>query len=183
MKIKSRIFAFLSGTIFLCAGAFAAVGNIAPDFTLSTPDGTEVTLSSEVQQQTTVLYFWATWCPYCKALKPHLQSIQTDYGDDVKILAINIREDGDPVGYLKEAGFDFTLLLDGDEVADTLDVYATPGVLVIDSEQRIRFNLYELPLVEPPDAGENPSHTTRAAHKAPFWATEIRKVIDELAAE
>ncbi|MCP5091039.1 MAG: redoxin domain-containing protein, partial [Gammaproteobacteria bacterium] len=27
-------------------------------------------------QQPVILLFWATWCPYCKALMPHLQSIR-----------------------------------------------------------------------------------------------------------
>src|SRR3546814_9228256 len=30
----------------------------------------------------TVVLFWATWCPYCKALMPHLQSMLDEYGND-----------------------------------------------------------------------------------------------------
>jgi hypothetical protein len=44
---------------------------------------------------------------------PHLQSIRLEYGDAVEILAINIMEDGDPVRYIADAGYDFTLLLSG----------------------------------------------------------------------
>ncbi len=31
-----------------------------------------------------IYLFWASWCPYCKALMPHLQSIQVEYGADFR---------------------------------------------------------------------------------------------------
>ena len=52
----------------------------SPDWTFETIDGTPLTLSEEVSEQTTILFFWASWCPYCKALMPHLQSIELEYG-------------------------------------------------------------------------------------------------------
>ena len=51
---------------------------IAPDWALVSSEGQTVRLRDEVKQQTTVLFFWATWCPYCKALMPHLQSIRLE---------------------------------------------------------------------------------------------------------
>jgi len=66
-----------------------------------------VRLSEEVRRQPFILFFWATWCPYCKALMPHLQSLRFEYGDRVKILAINLIDaDGDPVEYVRNAGYD-----------------------------------------------------------------------------
>ena len=150
----------------------------APDWTLAMPDGTAVTLSDEVADQTTVLFFWATWCPYCKALMPHLQSIRFEYGDDVRILAINIKEDGDPVEFITNAGYDFTLLLNGDAVAEQYGVKATPGIFIVDSKRNLRFDLRDLPRVEPPDIGKPPGHSRRAAYRAPHWAAGIRKSID-----
>jgi hypothetical protein len=31
--------------------------------------------------------FWATWCPYCKALMPHVQSNLDEYGKQVRVVA------------------------------------------------------------------------------------------------
>lgn len=39
-----------------------------------------------------VVDFWATWCGPCKAMVPHLQKIQDDLSDKVKIVKLNIEE-------------------------------------------------------------------------------------------
>jgi thiol-disulfide isomerase/thioredoxin len=152
----------------------------APDWTLSTSDGQAINLIEESEQQTVVLFFWATWCPYCKALMPHLQSMRFEYGDNIKILAVNIFEDADPVAFMTDAGYDFTLLPDGDAVAELYGTHATPGVFVIDADCAIRFNLRTLPRISPPDNGEKAGHSRKAAFLAPYWAAEIRKSIDQI---
>ncbi len=155
----------------------------APDWTLTSSEGKATRLSTEVRQQPVVLFFWATWCPYCKALMPHLQSIRLEHGDEVKILAINFVEKGDPVGFLKELGYDFTLLPDGDEVAAINGVYGTPGVILVDQDQQIRFDLRALPQLKPPGDGSKISHKKKAAYLAPYWAAELRKSIDSVLEE
>ncbi len=159
-------------------GVPAADYPVALDWSLNTPDKQVIRLSDIAQEQTTALLFWATWCPYCKALMPHLQSIRLEFGDDVEILAINIFEDGDPAGFIKSAGYDFKLLLDGDEVADSYGVTGTPAVFVLDSERKIRFDLRKLPRLEPPETDKPAGNSRKAAFRAPYWAAEIRKSID-----
>ncbi len=49
--------------------------------------------SDVLQAKTPVLVdFWATWCGPCKAMVPHLQKIQDDFSDRVKIVKLNIEE-------------------------------------------------------------------------------------------
>ncbi len=157
---------------------FAADTQLAPDWTLSTPEGQSVNLADEAGKQTTVLLFWATWCPYCKALMPHLQSIRLEYGEEVEILAINIFEDADPVAFIAGAGYDFILLPDGDTVAEQYGVSGTPAVFVVDQKRAIRFDLRKLPQIEPPDDGKKAGNSRKAAFRAPYWAAEIRRSID-----
>lgn len=162
----------------LPAAALALQAPVAPDFALAA-DGRAVRLSEEARRQdATVLFFWATWCPYCKALMPHLQSIRLEYGDRVQILAINIKEDGDPAEFIASAGYDFTLLPEGDAVADAYRITGTPGLLLIDRNRVIRFDLRELPSLEPPAKASVAGHRGRAAYLAPYWASELRKSID-----
>jgi len=162
------------------AAAIATEPQFAADWTLSTPNGQAINLADEAERQTTVLFFWATWCPYCKALMPHLQSIRIEYGDSVKILAINIFEKADPVAFINNAGYDFTLLLDGDAVAENYGIFGTPGLYVIDANRRIDVDIRTLPSLNPPNNGKKKSHSRRAAYLAPYWAAEVRKSIDRI---
>jgi thiol-disulfide isomerase/thioredoxin len=150
----------------------------SPDWTLTTADGTPVTLSEAVAEQPVILLFWATWCPYCKALMPHLQSIRLEHGEDVKILALHFRDDdGDPVAFIRDKGYDFTLLENADDVASLYKVWGTPGLILVDRDMKIRFDRYKLPQLELPNTGEKASHSTRAAYLAPYWAAELRKAL------
>ncbi len=157
---------------------------IAPDWTLQSTSGEAVTLSEVVAEQPVIVLFWATWCPYCKALMPHLQSVRLEYGDDVRILAVHFRDDeGDPVAFIENAGYDFTLLPDGDEVAKLNSVWGTPGLLVVDQHRNIHYDLYKLPKLDLSAAGESPAHRKRAGYLAPYWAAELRKALDLVLSE
>lgn len=46
-----------------------AIGNIAPDFELTTLEGKTVRLS-DYRGQRVFVNFWATWCPPCRAEMP-----------------------------------------------------------------------------------------------------------------
>jgi thiol-disulfide isomerase/thioredoxin len=168
----------------LAATAAAAEPRVAPDWTLQTPDGEVVTLGDAVADRPVVLFFWATWCPYCKALMPHLQSIVLEYGEQTEILAIHFRDDtGDPAGFVRDAGYDFTVLPDGETVARLNGVWGTPGVLIVDTDRTVRVDLYDLPKPDIP-YGEKPlSHGRKAAFRAPYWAAEIRKALYAVIAE
>jgi len=68
-------------------------GDTPPDFTLTSLDGEDVTLS-ELRGKKVVLNFWATWCPPCKAEMPHMQNYyeQNAKKDNVEIIAVNLTE-------------------------------------------------------------------------------------------
>lgn len=68
-------------------------GDTPPDFTLTSLDGEDVTLS-ELRGKKVVLNFWATWCPPCKAEMPHMQNYyeQNAKKDNVEIIAVNLTQ-------------------------------------------------------------------------------------------
>jgi len=153
----------------------------APAFHLQDADGREVSLPSR-RAGVDIYLFWATWCPYCKALMPHLQSIKRDYGDSVRVYALDIKDDdGDPRAVLTRHGYDFILLPRADAVMPLYGVRATPGLFLVDREGNIRFNLYEHLR---PDGGldASMSHRQKAARLAPYWAAQIRRAIDRVLA-
>ena len=174
---KLKIF----GLVFALLAAFSVYGaELAPDWELKTADGRTIRLSAEVREQPVIILFWASWCPYCKALMPHLQSIRLEHGDAVKVLAISFREKGDPIGYVENSHYDFTVLPDGDDVAKQYEVWGTPGVIIVDGERQIAFDLRDLAPYQRPENGEKPNHTKSAAYRAPYWAAAIRKSLDDV---
>lgn len=182
-----RILHFLFLSLFLALPAVSTAAEqkemsaAAPEWRLMDPDGTQVRFPAG-GERISILFFWATWCPYCKALMPHVQSIVDEYGaEEVDVYAINIRDDGDPKKFLEDAGYQFQLLMDGDDVAKMHNIFATPGLLIVDRNNRIVFDLYEL-MAETQDAPEwkSLSHRQRASRRGPYWAAHIRRALDEV---
>ena len=158
----------------------------APGFDIAQPDGTVFNFPGSLERPTIIL-FWATWCPYCKALMPHLQSIIDEYGGQVQVLAFNFRDDDDPAAYLEERGYDFRLILHSEKVADSWGVKGTPGLFLADQSGRVVFSRGAIPKEAfPNDPAENPEHLKhyqKAARLAPFWAAQLRIAIDGLLEE
>ena len=67
-----------------------AVNKPAPDFTLKTPDGKDLALSS-LQGHVVLVDFWASWCRPCRASIPHLKEIYTKYHPaGLEILSVSL---------------------------------------------------------------------------------------------
>ena len=76
-------------------------GMVAPPFELETGSGEEFTFPGDATGQASILFFWATWCPYCKAVMPYLDQVVEDYAEyGVRVYAIDFKDDG-----LQGAGF------------------------------------------------------------------------------
>ena len=130
-----------------------AKGDTPPDFTLTTLDGEEITLS-DLRGKKVVLNFWATWCPPCKAEMPHMQNYYEQYAkkENVEILAVNltaaerdISEEGriDTVQTFKNAyELTFPILLDTENMAGMdYQILTIPTTYFIDSEGYIRHRI------------------------------------------
>jgi cytochrome c biogenesis protein CcmG/thiol:disulfide interchange protein DsbE len=66
---------------------------IAPDFTLPTHDGTEITLS-HLKGKVVYLDFWASWCGPCRQSFPWLNELRAKNSpEDLQIIAVNLDSD------------------------------------------------------------------------------------------
>ncbi|WP_076414558.1 peroxiredoxin [Shewanella sp. UCD-KL12] len=78
---------------FACVGqslsAPLAVGELAPDFSLQQLDGEGFNLSDYRGKRAVYLIFWNTWCGPCMKKASHLVDIQSEYGEQAKLLAVN----------------------------------------------------------------------------------------------
>ncbi|MCL2445402.1 MAG: TlpA family protein disulfide reductase [Oscillospiraceae bacterium] len=66
--------------------------NPLPDFSVVSILGGTVT-RDDLLGTPTVIVFWNSWCPNCTAMMPHVQVLYEEFGDQVRIMAINARED------------------------------------------------------------------------------------------
>lgn len=94
-----------------------AVGQLAPDFTLSDLGGNAVTLSS-LRGKVVIVNFWATWCPPCRAEMPSMEQLHRELGSGgLVLLAINIEPDGRQTvpAFLAATPHSFPVLIDDKE--------------------------------------------------------------------
>lgn len=115
-------------------------GTVAPDWTLLDASGKKVTLS-QLRGKVVLLDFWATWCTPCKMVMPSIQKLHEKYGKQgLVVIGINAFErGGDPVKYMKEQNFNYTLLLKGDDVAQAYRVESIPSMYIIDKQGKIAY--------------------------------------------
>jgi peroxiredoxin len=128
------------------------IGQPAPSFELKSLEGNSYSLA-QWKGKLVMIHFATTWCPFCNAEAPNLETLYQSYKDKgVQVLIIDVKENRDLVSQtFKRFNFSFPVLLDEDGKVATS--YAPAGVLpdlardevvlasnlIIDREGKIRF--------------------------------------------
>lgn len=104
----------------------------APDFTAELTDGSSFTLA-EQEGKVVLLNFWATWCSPCVEEMPALEKIHEEYGDQVKVVAVDCGEDKAVVdSFLKENEYTFSVGYDeNNEISRKYPVTGIPYTVII----------------------------------------------------
>lgn len=145
--------AFLMGIQLLWIGAGianSADAKVAPDFELRDLGGSAIRLSQYKGERSVLLYFWATWCPYCIAVKPELAKLRESINPgEMEILGINVGG-GDSLDKLKryQEGHPVTwpVLYDGEGTAvRAYQIQGIPLFVLVDKEGNIAYRGNALP--------------------------------------
>lgn len=114
----------------------------APDFTLRTPAGEDVSLAS-LQGKPVIINFWASWCPPCRAEMPAMESAYQAYqSQGITILAINAANQDnrqEALDFITNNHLSFTVLFDLDgSVSSLYGVRSLPSTFFVDARGVIR---------------------------------------------
>ena len=117
------------------------VGARAPDAALETLDGKAARLSQWVGKQPVVMEFWATWCPNCKQLEPHLAAMHRKYGKQVQFVTVAVSINQTPARvkqYVAKYRTPGVVLFDRKgEASGAYDVAATSYIVIVDRSGKV----------------------------------------------
>ncbi|MDR1212408.1 MAG: TlpA family protein disulfide reductase [Spirochaetaceae bacterium] len=115
----------------------------APNFTLKTPDGTNISLAS-LRGKVVFLNFWATWCGPCRVEMPSMETVYGQLrGRGFEVLAVDVQERSQDVqNFFREFGLTFPAVLDTTgRISRVYNITAFPTTFIIDREGNIILRL------------------------------------------
>ena len=104
------------------------------DFTVTTSDGEEYTLSEELENHDAVLInFWYTTCAWCLEEFPELEQAYQNYSDDISIIALSQRDMNPVIDDFKyEMGLSFPMAYDSEGITQLFGIQNFPTSIMID---------------------------------------------------
>ena len=139
-----RAFSLFVMTTLVASLAWAAqtLSGPAPEFTLQSRDGEQVSLAS-LKGKVVMVNFWATWCVPCRQEMPHLQALYERYNSlGFELLAVNVEKDNADGArkWLEETPVTFPVLFDpNNQVTKLYKVQTMPSTVLVARDGTMRF--------------------------------------------
>jgi thiol-disulfide isomerase/thioredoxin len=117
-------------------------GFAAPDFTLETLDGSQLTLS-ELRGRPVMLNLWASWCLPCRVEMPAIERVYQRHREDgLVVVGLNVTaQDSEAAAraFAQEFGLTFPIVLDRDGAASArYELMGLPSTYFIDRQGIVR---------------------------------------------
>jgi peroxiredoxin len=132
------------GLLFIGPPATAIdVGEVAPDFEISTQNGSAFTLSDFRGEKPVYIVFWNTWCSYCIKKISRYNRLQEQIGDKLEIIAINTTWSDSPDEmrtFEEHHHVNYSTAFDtGEPITDRYQVSNVPTEFIVDIDGVIRY--------------------------------------------
>ena len=117
------------------------IGSKGPAAAVETLDGKPADLAQYVGKAPVLIEFWATWCPNCRELEPHLKAVHAKYSSQVKFVGVSVSVNQSPdrvKAYVAKHEIPGDQFFDRNGTATgAYDVPATSYVVVLDKSGKV----------------------------------------------
>jgi peroxiredoxin len=144
-KTRKAAAIFLVLMVILSLGFADTV--LAGDIVLNDLESRRVDLSS-LTGKPSILFFWTTWCPYCRTELRELNKLYPQMEKEgINVFAVDIGEAGDKVRrFLKDYALDLRVLLDEEgRAAENYEIKGVPTYIFINKDGQIVSLEHRLP--------------------------------------
>ena len=143
--ISRKPFSLVLALVFLMSSLAISIkpleaGRVAPEFRLTDLNQKTFLLSSVLGKKPVVLFFWTTWCPFCRV---ELRSLSRRYArltqEGIELLFIDVGESEAKVNnFLRTNSISINVFMDKDtKVASLYSVLGVPTYVFIDKKGNI----------------------------------------------
>ncbi len=110
--------------------AVTAVGQRFTDFEVTAQDGSKQKLSDHVGKgKVTLVDFWASWCPPCRAEMPNLRALKDRYGDKLEVLGVAVWDTPDDTyRAIEELNITWPVIVGTHKLTEPTDLYGIKGI-------------------------------------------------------
>jgi len=138
MKAR-KIFAALAALLVILGTAAIAESRSFPEFSTTDINGAVVTNAIFAENDITMIYFWATWCPACVAgMQGLAEMLEATEGKGLVGILIDMENRGRALQILNDAGADFPQLSVSREMESIMrSIQAVPTSIFVDSRGNI----------------------------------------------
>ncbi|MCX5709906.1 MAG: TlpA disulfide reductase family protein [Candidatus Omnitrophica bacterium] len=116
---------------------------VALDFRLTGLDNKAYSLADYKGKGNVLLFFWTTWCPFCREELKKLNAKSAELAkDNITVLAVNVGEPREKVErYIGANDVKFTVLFDEDTtVSDTYGIMGVPTFFLVNKIGMVVFS-------------------------------------------
>ena len=108
----------------------------APDLIAPDINGLPLSLQKMTQQGPVLIYFWATWCGYCRVVSPAVSELSTEH--QVITIALQSGTPDEVANYQEKHNLTFRTINDpSGALSASWGLHVTPTIAIVDTEGQV----------------------------------------------